>query len=118
MDDPDLVRELADRGIVLDVCPVSNLRTGVVASLAAHPLPDLVAAGVPCSVSTDDPAMFGTDLGVEYQAAVRLGIMPEVIYQAGLQGALCDEETRSALRRAGEACDWPDAATAARDQAG
>lgn len=118
MDDPGLVRELADRGIVLDVCPVSNLRTGVVASLAAHPLPDLVAAGVPCSVSTDDPAMFGTDLDVEYQAAARLGVMPEAIYQAGLQGALCDEETRSALRRAGEACDWPDAATAAQDQAG
>jgi len=45
VDDPGLVRELADRGTVLDVCPMSNLRTGVVAALAEHPLPDLVAAG-------------------------------------------------------------------------
>jgi aminodeoxyfutalosine deaminase len=103
---PVLVRELADQGTVLDVCPISNLRTGVVASLATHPLPDLVAAGVRCSVSTDDPAMFGTDLDIEYRAASRLGILPGTIYQAGLQGALCDEETRAALRRAGEAWDW------------
>ncbi len=109
---PDIPR---GRGVVLDVCPISNLRTGVVASLAAHPLPDLVAAGVRCSVSTDDPAMFGTDLGIEYQAAARLGVTPGAIYQAGLQGALCDEETRAALRRAGEACQW--AAIAAGDQA-
>ena len=115
VDDPGLVRELADRGTVLDVCPTSNLRTGVVASLAVHPLPDLVAAGVRCSVSTDDPAMFGTDLGLEYQAASRLGVTPAVIYQAGVHGALCDEQTRAALRRAGEACDW--AAVAAGDQA-
>ena len=114
VDDPGLVRELADRGIVLDVCPISNLRTGVVASLAEHPLPDLVAAGVRCSVSTDDPAMFGTDLGTEYRAAVRLGIPPQAIYQAGLQGALCDEETRAALCRAGEACDWAAVAAAAQ----
>jgi aminodeoxyfutalosine deaminase len=117
VDDPGLVRELADRGTVLDVCPVSNLRTGVVASLAAHPLPGLVAAGVPCSVSTDDPAMFDTDLGRDYRAAARLGVAPEGIYRAGVQGALCDEETRSALRRAGEAFGWPDAATAAQDPA-
>ena len=115
VDDPGLVRELADRGIVLDVCPISNVRTGVVASLAAHPLPALVAAGVRCSVSTDDPAMFGTDLGTEYRTAVRLGIPPRAIYQAGLRGALCDEETRAALRRAGEACDW--AAVAPAEQA-
>jgi len=57
--DPGLVAELARRGVVLDVCPISNLRTGAVASLDEHPLWALVAAGIPCSVSTDDPAMFG-----------------------------------------------------------
>jgi aminodeoxyfutalosine deaminase len=106
VDDPALVREIAERGIVLDVCPISNLRTGVVASLAAHPLPDLVAAGVRCSVSTDDPAMFGTDLSADYRAASSLGVSPETMYRAGVDGALCDEETRAALRRAGEAFDW------------
>src|SRR5206468_2578649 len=48
-EDPALVQDLADREIVLDVCPISNLRTRAVASLEEHPLPHLVAAGVPCS---------------------------------------------------------------------
>ena len=55
--------------MVLDVCPISNVRTGAVTALAEHPLPRLVAAGVACSVSTDDPAMFGTDLTADYEAA-------------------------------------------------
>src|ERR1700733_5700292 len=88
IEDPELVRELAERGIVLDVCPVSNLRTRSVASLAEHPLPALVAAGVACSVSTDDPAMFGTDLDLEYQVVQQLGVSPEDCYRAGVQGAL------------------------------
>jgi aminodeoxyfutalosine deaminase len=105
-DDPRLVAELADRGVVLDVCPISNLRTGVVASLAGHPLPQLVAAGVACSVSTDDPAMFGTDLTADYAAARQLGVSARDCYQAGLRGALCDQHTRHELQQIGEAFDW------------
>ena len=106
VDDPGLMRELADRGTVLDVCPISNVRTGVVPALAAHPLQALAAAGVLCSVSTDDPAMFGTDLAADYAAARELGVEPQACYRAGLRGALCDEETRAALARAGHAYDW------------
>ena len=83
--------ELAGRGTVLDVCPLSNLRTGVVASLEEHPLPQLVAAGVRCSISTDDPAMFDTDLTRDYEAAASLGLSPRAAYEAGRR--------RSALRR-------------------
>ena len=105
-DDPGLVAELADRGVVLDVCPISNLRTGVVASLAEHPLPELVAAGVACSVSTDDPAMFGTDLTADYAAAMHLGVSARDCYQAGLRGALCDQQTKNQLQQVGETLDW------------
>jgi aminodeoxyfutalosine deaminase len=105
-EDPGLVRELADRGTVLDVCPLSNLRTGAVRSLAEHPLPRLVAAGVRCSISTDDPAMFDTDLSRDYEAATSFGLTPRSFYEAGLAGALCDEETRALLRSIGEAHDW------------
>lgn len=105
--DPGLMREIAARGVVLDVCPVSNLRTGAVPSLAEHPLPELVAAGVSCSVSTDDPAMFGTDLSAEYTAAAQIGVGPRACYLAGLRGALCDEPTRDMLRRTGAEFDWP-----------
>jgi aminodeoxyfutalosine deaminase len=108
--DPGLAREIAARGVVLDVTPISNLRTGAVASLAEHPLPELVGAGVSCSVSTDDPAMFGTDLTADYAAAASLGVDPLSCYLAGLRGALCDEPTRDLLRRAGDDADWSAAA--------
>jgi aminodeoxyfutalosine deaminase len=112
VDDPGLLAELADRGVVLDVCPVSNLRTGAVASLDGHPLPELVAAGVDCSVSTDDPAMFGTDLTADYAAAMHLGVSARDCYLAGLRGALCDQRTKNQLQQAGEAFDRAGLATA------
>jgi aminodeoxyfutalosine deaminase len=106
VEDASLVDELAARGTVLDVCPISNLRTGAVRSLAEHPLPKLVAAGVRCSISTDDPAMFDTDLAREYSAAASLGVDPRSAYEAGIEGALCDEATRERLRTIGDAFDW------------
>jgi len=105
-EDPGLVRELAGRGTVLDVCPLSNLRTGAVRSLEDHPLPRLAAAGVRCSISTDDPAMFDTDLTRDYEAATSFGLDPRSFYEAGVAGALCDEVTRAHLRALGEAFDW------------
>ena len=106
VDDSGLVSELAGRGTVLDVCPLSNLRTGAVATLAEHPLPRLVAAGVRCSISTDDPAMFDTDLTRDYEAAESFGLSPRSFYEAGVAGALCDEETRARLQAVGDAYDW------------
>jgi aminodeoxyfutalosine deaminase len=106
VEDRGLVGELAGRGTVLDVCPLSNLRTGVVPSLEEHPLPELVAAGVRCSISTDDPAMFDTDLTRDYEAAASLGVSPRAAYEAGLAGALCDDETRERLREIGDAFTW------------
>src|SRR5207244_3668732 len=52
VEDPALLRELAERRIVLDTCLASNICTGLVRSLEQHPLPQLVAAGVPCTLST------------------------------------------------------------------
>jgi aminodeoxyfutalosine deaminase len=106
VEDPGLVAELAGRGTVLDVCPLSNLRTGVVPSLEEHPLPQLVAAGVRCSISTDDPAMFETDLTRDYEAAASLGLSPRAAYEAGVAGALCDEVTRARLRHIGGTFSW------------
>jgi aminodeoxyfutalosine deaminase len=106
IEDPGLVSELADRGIVLDVCPTSNVRTGVVRSLADHPLPALLAAGVRCTINTDDPAMFGNDLGSEHATALQLGASPRTSYEAGVHGALCDDQTRADLRQIGEAANW------------
>ena len=72
VEDPALVRELAERQIPLAVCPTSNLRLGVVDSLDEHPLQELWAAGVQISINTDDPGFFGCDLVGEYEIAGRL----------------------------------------------
>src|SRR3954447_1737432 len=117
IEDSGLVAELADRGIVLDVCPLSNLRTGAVPSLEEHPLPQLVAAGVRCSISTDDPAMFETDLTRDYEAAASLGVSPRAAYEAGLAGALCDDATRERLRQIGDSHDWTGLEAAMRPRA-
>jgi aminodeoxyfutalosine deaminase len=106
VEDPALVRELAARGIVLDVCPISNLRTGAVRSLEEHPLPQLVEAGVLCSISTDDPAMFDTDLTRDYEAARGLGLDPRAAFEAGVAGALQGAEFKERLREVGERFDW------------
>jgi aminodeoxyfutalosine deaminase len=105
-EDPGLLREIARRRVVLDVCPISNLRTRAVRSLEEHPLPELVAAGALCSISTDDPAMFGTDLTRDSEAAVSLGLEPRQLFEAGLEGALCDEETKARLREVQDEFDW------------
>lgn len=97
VEDPGLLSEIADRNVVLDVCPTSNLRTNVVAALAEHPLPALRAAGIHCTINTDDPAMFGTDLGREYELAEQLGVSAADAYLAGLTGACCDDATRARL---------------------
>jgi len=107
VEDPAVLTEIVDRGIVLDVCPTSNLRTNVVARIEEHPLPALRAAGALCSINSDDPAMFGTDLGREYELAAQLGCSAADAYAAGLAGALCDDETRTRLTQLGLAAYGP-----------
>jgi aminodeoxyfutalosine deaminase len=106
-EDEGLLRELAAREVVCDVCPISNLRTGAIRSLDEHPLPVLHGHGVACSISTDDPAMFDTDLSKDYEAATAFGISPRAFYEAGIKGAACDEETRARLAAVGAAYPWP-----------
>jgi aminodeoxyfutalosine deaminase len=80
--DAGLMDLLAARRIVLEVCPVSNIRTGALAkqlgrkeaSIREHPLPQLMRHGVPAVLSTDDPAMFQTSLREEYQHAHAMGL--------------------------------------------
>ena len=70
--DPALLRHLAEQGIVLEVCPSSNLATRAVATLAGHPIVAFRDAGVTITVNSDDPPMFGTTLNREYEIAADL----------------------------------------------
>jgi len=72
--DEELMRHLRDHDIPLEICLTSNLVTGVVERLEDHPVRQLFDAGVPITLSTDDPAMFGCTLVGEYRlAAQQLG---------------------------------------------
>lgn len=71
VDDPELLGYLRERRVVLDICPTSNVRTGAVASLAAHPLRRLYDAGVRVTINSDDPIFFATTMIDEYRLAAR-----------------------------------------------
>jgi aminodeoxyfutalosine deaminase len=70
--DPELMAYLVAHDISLEVCPTSNVCTKSVPSLADHPLPTLVAAGITVSINSDDPPMFATTINNEYAVAAQL----------------------------------------------
>lgn len=65
--DAELVKRLARDKILLETCPTSNYVTRSVTDWSEHPLPRFLEKGVPVSVSTDDPGIFGVTLGEEYE---------------------------------------------------
>ncbi|WP_433124221.1 adenosine deaminase family protein [Micromonospora sp. CA-240977] len=102
VEDPELVAELAACGVVLDVTPTSNLRLGVARPDRPHPLTVLTDAGVTCSVSTDDPAIFDITLADEYAFAAQLGVAAATAFAAGLRGVLADAADHARLVALGE----------------
>ncbi|MBI4460206.1 MAG: adenosine deaminase [Acidobacteria bacterium] len=95
--DSGLVKVLAEKEIPLDVCLTSNLRTGVLSQVAEHPLREYLARGVPLSLNTDDPALFGTDLNREYFLAHQaFGLTPKELT------ALAESSFRAAFLSAEE----------------
>ncbi len=101
IEDPRLVDRLAEDGIVLEVCPGSNVCLGVAPSWAAHPIERLREAGVPVTVSTDDPPFFHITLQQDYERlSETFGWDDEIIREVNLtaaRAAFCDEETRADL---------------------
>ena len=69
LEDPSLVDELKNSAIPLELNPTSNVRTGVCASFADHPLRRCFDAGLLVTINSDDPAFFGSDLANEYLLA-------------------------------------------------
>ena len=69
VEDEALLERLRDLGIVLEVCLTSNVFTKAVSSVADHPLPRLIDAGVLVTLNSDDPAMFASPISREYAVA-------------------------------------------------
>lgn len=83
INDSSVMEFLAERGITLELCPTSNLRTGALArqigkasaNIEEHPLKTFFDRGIKVTLSTDDPAMFETTLADEYfRAADSIGL--------------------------------------------
>jgi adenosine deaminase len=75
------MQRLADRDIALEVCPTSNIHTGVYPSYDKHPAKALFDAGIPITVNTDDPTFFHTTLADECARLHELGFTPDDLLQ-------------------------------------
>jgi adenosine deaminase len=107
IEDPALVDELADRGIVLECCPTSNVVLGAFPSYAEHPLPLLRAAGVKVTLGSDDPPYFGASIGGEYAVCRdHFGYDDETlrdITRTAIEAAFCEATLKNHLIRQLEA---------------
>jgi aminodeoxyfutalosine deaminase len=99
LEDPGLVEYLRGNGIALEVCPSSNVRLGVVASLREHPLPRLIEAGLAVSLGSDDPPLFDTDLVQEYvRVAETFGWGASQLAAASIEQSFMPEERKVSMR--------------------
>jgi len=109
IEDPAVVRLAAEKGVVFDVCPISNVRLKVVPSMREHPIGRLIKAGVRCTVSTDDPLCFANTVSDEYHAlATEAGLGRAELLQiarTGWEVALIDEPMRQQALLTIEALD-------------
>lgn len=101
IEDADLVRRLADAGVVLEVCPGSNISLQVFPDFASHPLRALHEAGVRVTLNSDDPPFFHTSLAQEYDIAFAvMGFSDAEINgmtRTAIEAAFVDEPTRKLL---------------------
>jgi len=104
VEDPELVKRLADTGTPLDVCPGSNVALGLYPDLRSHPIDQLWMAGVPVSINTDDPAYLKTDLVTEYVAAAgAFGWGWDVLRRlarTSIEASFADEDSKRTLQAA------------------
>ncbi|MEN8233686.1 MAG: adenosine deaminase [Actinomycetota bacterium] len=103
VEDPALIDYLVEHRIPLEVCPTSNLRTGVVAHWDQHPVVELIESGAVVTINTDDPAMFDVSLADEFENLKRrFGLHDDVLKRLSLavvEASWADEATRARLVR-------------------
>ncbi len=101
IENPDLVKRIAEEGIVLEVCPVSNIELKVFGGYASHPFPVLRAAGCKVTLNSDDPPYFWTSLKREYDVAGEHFGLDEkalaAVTKTAIEAAFVDRKTRTAL---------------------
>ena len=108
-EDPNLVKEIVERGITLEICPTSNIATFVYASYDEHPLRRLYEAGVKLTLNSDDPPYFGASIGGEYAVArERFGMGEgelERITRTAIEASFADDALKGSLLKRMTAMD-------------
>ncbi|MBF9070358.1 adenosine deaminase [Streptacidiphilus fuscans] len=113
MEDPELVKELVARRVPLTVCPFSNVRLRCVDTLADHPLPAMLEAGLVATVNSDDPAYFGGYVDENFAGVERaLGLTEDqlrLLARNSFEASFLedDEERRAALLAEVDAYRFP-----------
>jgi adenosine deaminase len=109
IEDLALVDELAEQGIVLELCPGSNIALGLYPTWRKHPIAELDRRGVKVTISTDDPPFFHTTMAREYEMLAEAfewddGQFARIARQS-LDAAFCDADTKAMIRKRLEAAD-------------
>ncbi|CAH2395601.1 adenosine deaminase [Mesorhizobium ventifaucium] len=101
IENPDLVRRIADEGVVLECCLSSNIALKVFDSFADHPFPALLAAGCKVTLNSDDPPYFRTSLKREYDSAAEQFSMNDkalaAVTRTAINAAFVDKKTKAML---------------------
>jgi adenosine deaminase len=109
IEDLALVDELAERGVVLEVCPGSNVALGIYPSFRAHPIGQLYDRCVKVTVSTDDPPFFHTTMQREYEMLHAAFDWDDGVFagiaRTSLDAAFCDVDTKAKIRAKLEAAN-------------
>jgi adenosine deaminase len=101
IENPDLVKRIADEGVVLEICPGSNIALKVFDSFADHPFPKLRDAGCKVTLNSDDPPYFWTTLKREYDiASEHFGMDDKALLattRTAIEAAFVDKKAKAAL---------------------
>lgn len=101
-EDPELVKEIIEKGIVLEMCPTSNSQTKTVEDMSKYPFMDYLRDGVKVTINTDDPGIEGTTLSREFRyMETTFGLTPEqerLILANSINAAFTTEEVKASLR--------------------
>ena len=109
IEDMALVEEIAETGIVLELCPGSNVALGIFPTFRKHPIGEMYNRGVKVTISTDDPPFFHTTMAQEYEMLHQAFDWDEGVFakiaRTSLDAAFCDADTKARILKMLEAAD-------------
>ena len=100
IEDPELVKEIIDKDIILETCPTSNIATKIYENYESHPVKTLFDQGVKVTVNSDDPPFFNATIQGEYEVMEDLGLNKDQLTSLtrnAISSSFCDENNKKKL---------------------